>query len=288
MNFSVKDRWAVVTGASSGIGKAIARDLARRGCHLVIVARREALLLELARELVSQHGVQVTPIALDLTATGAAQLLADKLRSLPISIVVNNAGVAVLGAFEKGKHSAYQQMINLNIGFLTSFTHAMIPALLALPEGARILNVGSVAGYQGVPNMAAYAATKAYVNHFSEGLNWEYRNSSLRVCCVEPGQTASEFFERAGVTEAFMSRFALLNCQTVARAGVDSLIHSRPRTVVGGLNKLLVFSLRLSPRWMVRLVISRLLPIWPRFSFSPDCRSWIRFSRVPVAPLKSK
>ena len=258
MSFSVKDQWAVVTGASSGIGKAIATELAQRGCNLVIVARRENLLQALAQQLANTHGVRVEAIPLDLTAADAAETLAAKIETLPVTILVNNAGFAVLGAFEAGDREQYMRMIQLNIAFLTRFTHIMLPRLLAEKRPTRILNVGSVAGHQGVPNMAAYAATKAYVNHFSEGLNWELRGTPVTVCSVEPGQTASEFFESAGVTDAFMARFALLQSETVARAGVGAIISGKPRTVVGGLNKMLVFGLRIFPRWMVRLVVSKM------------------------------
>ncbi len=258
MGFTLRGRWAVVTGASAGIGRAIARELAARGCHLFLVARRDHLLQELAVELISNYAIEVKWYALDLGSTHAADLLFEQAVRHPISLVINNAGFAVAGPFDASDWSKTSQMIELNIRFLTHFCYRMLPHLRALAEGGRILNVGSIAGYQGVPNMAAYAASKAYVNHFSEGLNWELRGTKIAVTCLEPGQTASEFFEVAGIHDTQMANTLLLSCEAVACQGIDAMIKGKPRHVAGWLNKLLIFSLRFSPRSMVRMVISRL------------------------------
>jgi len=252
--FELKNRWAVVTGASSGIGKALAQELAERGCCLVLTARREQRLAELAAELNARFGVKTTWRALDLTEPNAAAELAGSLESKPISILVNNAGVALSGPFQEADRLA--AMIALNTVFLTDFTRRMLPRLLARSDGARILNVGSIAGCQGVPYMAAYAATKAFVNNFSEGLDWELRGSSVGVACLMPGQTATEFFEAAAMTHANVAKSGLMSAQAVARVGVKALIAGRGGHVAGWFNKFRVFSLRLTPRWLVRLVIT--------------------------------
>jgi len=262
MGFTLKNRFALVTGASSGIGHAIAVELAKRGCNLFLVARREELLRDLSVSLAESYGVDVKWLPLDLTSAGAAVELAAQLEPLPVSIVVNNAGFAVAGSFESSEVDALSRMIALNINFLTVFTRLMLPRLKAMTDGARILNVGSVAGHQGVPYMAAYAASKAYVNHFTEGLNWELRGTPVIATCLEPGQTASDFFDVAGVSHSFMAQFGVLRPQVVARKGVQVMVKGKTRYVVGFMNKLLIFSLRITPRPLVRIVITRLFRDW--------------------------
>jgi len=173
-------------------------------------------------------------------------------------VIVNNAGFPVTGSFACNDADLLRRMIDLNVAFPVAFTRLMLPRLLALPAGGAILNVGSVTGYQGVVNMAAYAATKAFINNFSEGLNWELRGSRVSVSCLQPAQTQSEFFQVAGCEGAKMANQGLSSPAQVARAGVDLMVRGRPKTVVGLTNKIRVFCLRLSPRWLVRLVITRM------------------------------
>ncbi len=253
--FHFKDRRALVTGASSGIGKALARQLAAAGCNLIIVARRQEQLNALADELTAKYAVEVTVHAADLTAVDAVEALAGVVADRPISILVNNAGYGVLGSFPKADWGHLANMIDLNVRVVGELTHRLLPGLEEQADGARILNIGSVAGYQGVPHMATYAGTKAFVNHFSEGLAWELRKSNVRVCGLEPGQTASEFFQFSEKEGTFMSRFGLLSAEAVARAGLKQLRSGRSRVVVGFLNKLMVFGLRLFPRPVVGLVV---------------------------------
>lgn len=258
MAFELKDRWAVVTGASAGIGKVLAGELAARGCHLVLVARRKSLLDELAQVLTGDYGIKTQVIALDLSHGNAAQMLADQLGDIPISILVNNAGFAQTGPLANADGARLRDMLQLNMVFLTSFTHVMLPRLIAFEQGARIMNVGSLAGYMGVPYMNAYAATKAFVNHFSEGLAWELSDTRVRVTSLEPGSTRTEFFDVAGMGQSFMSRFNVLSAKKVAILGVTAMIKGRRRVVCGIANRLGVFALRFSPRWMVGIVVKRL------------------------------
>jgi len=258
MGFELKDRWAVVTGASAGIGKCLAIELAKRGCHLVLVARRRERLEELANTLKAEYRISAEVFPEDLTGENAAGLLAAAVAEWPISILVNNAGFAQSGPFENGDWEKLQSMIQLNVVFLTAFTHAMLPRLKMAENGARILNVGSLAGYMGVPMMSCYSATKAFVNHFSEGLAWELRGTKVRVTSLEPGSTRSEFFEVAGMSKSLMSRINVMRAEKVAKQGVRVLIRGRRRWVAGVLNKLGVFALRLSPRWLVGVVVKHL------------------------------
>ena len=258
MGMNLQGRWALVTGASSGIGRAIAEELAARGCHLCLVARREERLRAAAAEIKERHSVDTLVIAMDLSQQAAPADLAERLGGRPISVLVNNAGFSITGPLAGNEVTELGKMIDLNVKFPTAFTRIILPRLLELPEGGAILNVGSVTGYQGVVNMAAYAATKAFVNNFSEGLNWELRGSRVTVSCLQPAQTASEFFQVAGCSEAKMANTGLSTPQQVARAGIALLVRGKPKTVVGMINKIKVFGLRLSPRWLVRVVITRL------------------------------
>lgn len=255
MSFVLKNRQAVVTGASAGIGEALAEELASRGCHLHLVARREPLLVSLAERLQNEYGVSVHCHALDLTDPDAASNLCARLASESISVVVNNAGFALAGPFDSRPWQRISSMIDLNIRFLTAFCHGMLPLLKQRPETCRILNLGSIAGYQGVHNLAAYAASKAYVNIFSESLNWELRGSNIIVTCLQPGSTASEFFKVAEMEGSLMSRVGVMSARSVALVGVKAMIRGRASVVAGLFNKLKIFSLRLSPRWSVREVI---------------------------------
>lgn len=258
MGFVLKGRWAVITGASAGIGKYLAMELARRGCHLVLVARRQGLLDKLAEDLSSKFAISTEVIGADLTDQNASEALIEAIGDKPISILINNAGFAQTGTLDGGDWSKLRAMIQLNLVFLAGFTHAMLPRLKAAPNGARIMNVGSLAGYMGVPYMCTYSATKAFVNHFSEGLAWELADSQVRVTSLEPGSTRTAFFAVAGMQEAFMSRFNVMVAEKVARLGVKAMVVGRARLVTGLVNKLGVFGLRLSPRWLIGIVVRRL------------------------------
>jgi len=258
MSMRLGGKTALVTGASGGIGEAIARALAEAGCHLIIVARSEARLGEIAAELARSHGVTVTPIALDLTGADAVTSLIEAIEPEKVDILINNAGLGVLGSFSDAEPDDLERMIALNARFPVSMIHAILPHMLAREEPTRIMNVGSVAGHQGVPNMATYAATKAFLNHLSEGLAWELAGSDLKICSLEPGQTATRFFEFSEKQGSFMARFGLLSPERVAAAAVAQLERGKGRCVVGLVNKLLVFTNRILPRAVTGFVVRRM------------------------------
>lgn len=255
MSFSLKNQWAVVTGASSGIGTEIARQLAAGGCHLILVARRQERLEQVARRMEGDYGIQTRVVPLDLTAAGAAGQLCEKVADLPVSVLVNNAGFGKTGPLNGEPFEVYQRMVTLNIGLLTELTHLLLPRLKEAPAGARILNVGSIAGYQGVPNMAVYSATKAYVNHFSEGLHWELLQTKVRVTNLAPGKTESEFFDVASMRGTDFARRGVLGADRVAQLGVKAMVAGKRNIITGWDNRLNVFALRFSPRWLVGAVL---------------------------------
>jgi len=186
----------IVTGASSGIGAAFARELARRGSDVVLVARRFDRLQTLASELEATHGIRATPIALDLSVPGAGRSLAAQVadRGLAITGLVNNAGFGTDGAFHHEDPELLADEINVDVANLVDITRAFIEPLRAAGTGI-LVNVASLAAYVPSPGMAVYAACKAFVLSFTEALWFESRDTGLRVLCMSPGLTRTEFFD---------------------------------------------------------------------------------------------
>jgi short-subunit dehydrogenase len=186
----------IVTGASSGIGAAFAHELARRGSHLVLVARRLDRLQTLASELEATHGIRATAIALDLSAPGAGRTLAAEVaeRGIAVTGLVNNAGFGTDGAFHREDPERLTDEINVDVANLVDITRAFIEPMRAAGTGI-LVNVASLAGYMPSPGMAVYSACKAFVLSFTEALWFEAKGTGLRVLCLSPGLTRTEFFD---------------------------------------------------------------------------------------------
>jgi short-subunit dehydrogenase len=218
MTMTYRGTTALITGASAGLGVEFAEQFAARGADVVLVARREDRLTELAAHLAAEYGVTATPIAMDLATPDAAASVRSALveRGLTIHTLVNNAGFGMRGALVEADPARTAQMVQLNIATLTSLTREFLPDLVAAGRGA-LVNIASVAAYQPCPNMAVYGATKAYVLSLTEALAYETRASGLRVLAVSPGATATEFFDVAGgAPDAASGRFQTPG-QVVAR-----------------------------------------------------------------------
>lgn len=245
------DQWALVTGASSGIGAEFARTLAARGMHLILTARREDRLRELGDELDTRHGTQCEIIALDLTEPGATHELMAEIdrRERKVSLLVNNAGFGHVGEVESVDPAVMQQMIQLNIAALTDLTFLVLPGMLADRHGG-IINVASVAAFQPVAYMGVYAATKAFVLHFSEALWAEVHDRGVTVTALCPGTTRTEFFDVAGVT-GWLRKHRSQSVEQVVKAGLRGLKKDRQYYVSGWLNYILTLAVRLVPRKMV-------------------------------------
>ena len=186
----------IVTGASSGIGAAFARALAQRGSDVILVARRLDRLQELAGELERDHGVRATPIALDLSRPGAGQTLAGEVaaRGLTVTSLVNNAGFGTDGPFHEEDPDRLQDEIAVDVANLVDISRAFIEPLRQAGRGI-LVNIASMAAYMPGPDMAVYAACKAFVLSFTEALWYESRSSGLRVLSLAPGLTRTEFFD---------------------------------------------------------------------------------------------
>ncbi|WP_447008050.1 SDR family NAD(P)-dependent oxidoreductase [Saccharothrix isguenensis] len=193
----------LVTGASAGIGSEFAHRLARRGAHLVLVARRKARLEELASRLRASHGVQVHVIAADLSRRGVGTWLAEEVRRLGVTVtgVVNNAGFATYGPFHEEDPERLRQEIAVDVSAVVDISRAFIGQLRTGGDGF-LVNVASMAAYAPSPLMSVYGATKAFVLSFTEALSVESRGTGLRVMALSPGATRTEFFDVVGTGKA--------------------------------------------------------------------------------------
>ena len=241
---------ALVTGASSGLGACFARQLAAAGHDLVIAARRSQRLDQLATSLRADHGAQVNCVTVDLsTAEGPAHLAEAALAlARPVQVLVNNAGVGALGAFEDLPLARQLAMLDLNIRALTELTHLFVAHMRAHGHKSHILNVASVASYQPLPLMAVYAASKSYVRDFSVALSRELASTNIRVTCVHPGSTTTEFTEVAGMKVSPLANRAFMDADDVARQGLRAMGRGRAQVVTGWLNRVIVFLASISPR----------------------------------------
>ena len=254
-------RTALITGASSGIGLELARLLAADGVDLVLVARSQTRLEQLAQTLRGKHGISVLCKPTDLAEPQAPFHLWDDLAAagLVFDILVNNAGSGLYGRLELLDAAALQNMLQLNVVALTTLTRLALPGMQSRGWG-RILNVGSVVGYQPAgPRMAAYYASKAYVISFSKGLARELSGSAVSVTCLSPGVTQSSFEERSGAGGTPLYRLVpKMTAAAVARAGYAGMKRRSTVVIPGLLTKLLSFAGELPPR-RIALEVNRLL-----------------------------
>ncbi|HEY1011933.1 MAG TPA: SDR family oxidoreductase [Herpetosiphonaceae bacterium] len=241
---------ALITGASGGIGAELARVFAAKGHDLVLVARGETALRELAGSLERQHGIATRCVALDLSAADAPQALAHELAAagIPVDILVNNAGFASYGPFAALDAAADLNMIQLNVAAVTHLCKLFLPPMLERRRG-KILNIASTAAFQPGPLMAVYYATKAYVLSLSEALAEETRGTGVTVTALCPGPTASGFQARAAMEQSKLVKDrAIMDAATVAEEGYRALMGGRLLTIPGLQNRLGAFAVRLMPR----------------------------------------
>ena len=247
---------AVITGASAGIGQELARILAADH-DLILSARRVAELEALAAELTRDHGAACHVVPADLADPAGPRALFDAVaaRMRPVDVLVNNAGFGDLGPFADADLAKTLRMVQVNVTALTELTGLFLPGMRSRGRGS-ILNVGSVAGFQPGPLMAAYYATKAYVNALSQALWNELRGSGITVTCLCPGPTETEFAQVAGMqaTKTF-SVGHRMTARDVALAGVRGLKRGTMLVVPGFRNRLLVFLERFAPRKVVMSVV---------------------------------
>ncbi|HVR00510.1 MAG TPA: SDR family oxidoreductase [Polyangia bacterium] len=254
-----KKKTALVTGASSGLGRELAQLFAADGHDVVIVARRKAELEALGARLVAERGVKAHVLAEDLSDAAAPDRLVAELarRGLEIEFLVNNAGFGATGRFAELELPRQLQMIQVNVNALVHLTGLLLPGMLAR-RGGRILNLGSTAGFQPGPGMAVYYATKAFVNSFTEALAVELRGTGVTATVSCPGATATEFGRIARNDKTRLFKRGFMAAPVVAEGAYRAMLAGKVSVIHGARNKLLIHSQRLAPRATVRAIAARL------------------------------
>jgi short-subunit dehydrogenase len=253
---------ALITGASAGIGREFARQLAGRARSMILAARRDERLIELAQQMQREHPELVVHIRkVDLGDLGELQAFLQWLdrEKLEVDLLINNAGLGDSGPFAQSDPDRNKEMTIVNIATLTLITRHLVPQMIAKHRGA-ILNVSSSAGFLPIPLSAVYAATKAYVTSFSEALRAELHGTGVSVCALCPGPVATEFQQvakREGVQPNIGPKFLVVTVEQVVRDALDALEADRPLVIPGFAMKLLMLLARLMPmpvlRWVARM-----------------------------------
>lgn len=253
--------WALVTGASSGIGAEIAVSLAKCRYNLILVARREPQLQQLADTIQQQYGVEVVIQPMDITCPVARQQLKNTLANDNITpeFLVNNAGIGQVGQFEQYDMATYQRTIDLNCSALTALICDYLPAMQQAGRG-HILNVSSVSGLMPGPNLALYHASKNFVQALSEGLWQENRKKGVVITASCPGPTESEFHQHAGSDKIGMfQRIGLMSASTVAEQAVNACLSGKRVVVHGLLNRIMGYSSRWTPKALLLPLTARVM-----------------------------
>ena len=251
---------ALITGASSGIGRAYAEEFARRGSNLILVARRADQLAQVAKAIQDFSKVEITIIDMDLATLDAGKKLEQEIskRKLEVDFLINNAGFGTSGRLVNEDRSKVQQEIVLNIATLVDLTVAYLPQLIERDFGA-IVNIASTASFQPVPGMAVYAATKSFVRSFTSAVWGEVSNTNVRVLAVSPGATKTEFFDIAGAKPVS----TLAPVANVIKTTFDALDarKSKPSVIDGFSNRFTALASKLMPESLVtRVAGSMFLP----------------------------
>ncbi len=249
---------ALITGASGGIGEALAHEFAKDRCNLILVARSKDKLEKIAAALEKKYGVVALPLAVDLAESNAATRLAEDIaaRGIHIETLVNNAGILELGAFGETATERHLELVQLNIIALTELTSRVLPSMIAAGKG-HILNVASIAAFQPIPSLATYAATKAYVLSLTESLSEELKPHGISVTALCPGITDTGMVADAkskNDAAAKIPGFMISDVKAVAAEGYAAMKKGEVIRVPGIVNMAAAVAGRASPRWLVRAV----------------------------------
>jgi len=256
---STPARTALITGASTGIGFELSHIFAQEGYNLIIVARNEIRLKNLAKEIEKKYGNKVAVMAQDLSKANSPEELYQKVKKakLNVDILVNNAGFATYGKFASTDLNVELEMIQVNITTLTHLSKLFLRDMVKQNSG-KILNVASTAAFQPGPLMAVYFATKAYVLSFSQALQNELTGTAISVSALCPGPTATQFSERAKMGKSKLFQNQIMDAKTVAQQGFEGLMKNKAIIIPGFKNRLLVFSERFTPRSLVIKLVRKI------------------------------
>jgi short-subunit dehydrogenase len=255
--------YALITGATKGIGKAIAHELAKKKYNLLLVARSEDLLKSNCKEFSDHHGINCSYLPLDLSANDAADKVFEWIQknNFDVKVLVNNAGYGLWGAFEKSDLTEQLNMMQLNMQTMTSLTYKMLP-ILHKHSQAFILNVASTAAYQAVPTLAVYAGCKSYVVLFTRGLRAELKNSNISVTCLSPGTTDTNFMDRArmDLLKERAAKFSM-KVEDVARIAVTGMLSGKSEIIPGFVNWISVNLTYLVPKVLTEKIAGDLYKV---------------------------
>jgi short-subunit dehydrogenase len=253
-----RGKWALITGASAGIGLALAAQLAAGGANLILTARRRERLKTLAERLSEQHGVRIEVFPADLILPVAPEQIFGftEKQHIAVDLLVNNAGFGTYGLFHTSDRRRQVEMVQVNVAAVVTLTHLYLPGMIERRHGD-ILIVASTAAFQAVPYLSTYAATKAFDLLFAEALAEEVRHYGIRVCALCPGPTATEFQEVAG--EAHRLLHHAETATKVARVGLEALARGRSYAISGVANYLGIHAQRLVPRQFVTRMAAKML-----------------------------
>lgn len=248
---SNQNMYALITGASKGIGKEIAMELAKKKYDLILIARSASQLEEAAKEIRSKYAVKVDFLATDLSAPDVARGVFKwvEQNNYQVSILVNNAGYGLAGDFENYTLEQNRAMMNLNMITVSEMCQVFLP-MLKRHSQAYILNIASSTAYQALPQMAIYAATKIFVLNFSRALKFELKNSSVSVTCVSPGATDTNFNDRAAIPAKARkaAEKVVMSPQDVAKISIDAMFAGKTEVIAGFVNKLGAFLAWIAPK----------------------------------------
>lgn len=246
----LRGKWALVTGASAGIGAELARQLGAIGVNLVLAARRREPMEALASEL-AQKGITVIVEPCDLAKPGEPDRLFQALtsRGITVSMLVNNAGFGAYGQFDSIDAATEESMLDLNVKAVTRLTRLFVGPMRAAGFG-RILLTASTGAYQPSPLYATYSATKAFVLSYGHAIRRELRGSGVTVTVLSPGATHTDFHRISGLETNAFKRATMMDAAPVARSAVRALLRGRAEVITGILNKVMAFSIRFIPRTM--------------------------------------
>jgi uncharacterized protein len=254
---------ALITGASSGIGAEVARELAKRGRGVTLTARRKDRLVELADELTERHGIRAETVACDLSSAAARKRMVKTIadRGLDVDVLVNNAGFGSAGRFQELDADMELQMVRTNVEAVVDLCGTYVPEMVERGSGA-ILNVASTAAFQPIPRQSTYAATKAFVLSFTEGLHVDLKGTGVTATALCPGPTKTEFGEAAGIREELFEIPGLVyTAEQMAVAGVQAMEKGKRTVIPGAPNVVTAVSGRLMPRALVLPLIDRFYPV---------------------------
>src|ERR1700692_435626 len=254
-----QDKWALLAGASGGIGTALARELAAGGTNLVLTARRRDRLVGLAAELSAKNNIRTVVCVADLAQPlGPQQIFSfTEEKNIAIDLLVNNAGFGAYGEFHKARLDSLIEMTQVNVTAVVHMTHLYLPGMIKRGSGD-ILIVASTAAFQAVPYISTYAATKAFDLFFAEGLAEEVKSHGIRVCALCPGSTESEFHQVANQSNAPASNTRRETATKVARTGLKALAAGKSYVISGHRNYLGAKVQRLVPRRVVTTIAAKL------------------------------